>query len=97
MPPPFFSNEQNIQPQKTQTRTQKKQHRQLDNDHSKANRTPVNWGKGAARKQARHTGGVKKPHRYRPGTIALCEIRRYQKSTELLIRKALFQRLVRKI
>merc|ERR1712039_824799 len=38
----------------------------------------------------------KKPHRYRPGTVALREIRKYQKSTELLIRK-LFQRLVREI
>ncbi|KAI1717444.1 core histone h2A/H2B/H3/H4 domain-containing protein [Ditylenchus destructor] len=43
------------------------------------------------------TGGVKKPHRYRPGTVALREIRRYQKSTELLIRKLPFQRLVREI
>ena len=42
-------------------------------------------------------GGVKKPHRYRPGTVALHEIRRYQKSTELLIRKLPFQRLVREI
>ena len=41
----------------------------------------------AARKSAPSTGGVKKPHRYRPGTVALREIRRYQKSTELLIRK----------
>ncbi len=41
----------------------------------------------AARKSAPATGGVKKPHRYRPGTVALREIRRYQKSTELLIRK----------
>ena len=40
------------------------------------------------------TGGMKKPHRYRPGT-ALREIRRYQKSTELLIRKLAFQRLVK--
>jgi len=40
---------------------------------------------------------VKKPHRYRPGTVALREIRRYQKSTELLIRKLPFQRLVREI
>ena len=40
----------------------------------------------AARKSAPATGGVKKPHRYRPGTVALREIRRYQKSTELLIR-----------
>ena len=42
-------------------------------------------------------GGVKKPHRYRPGTVALHEIRRYQKSTELLIRKLPFQCLVREI
>ena len=46
---------------------------------------------------ANATGGVKKPHRFRPGTVALREIRRYQKSTELLIRKLPFQRLVREI
>ena len=40
---------------------------------------------------------MKKPHRYRPGTVALREIRKYQKSTELLIRKLPFQRLVREI
>ncbi|KAJ7207581.1 histone 3 [Mycena pura] len=53
----------------------------------------------AARKTAQPgaTGGVKKPHRFRPGTVALREIRRYQKSTELLIRKLPFQRLVREI
>lgn len=62
------------------------------------------------------TGGVKRPHRYKPGicsrlwlgkgkgaylfhlgTVALREIRRYQKSTDLLIRKLPFQRLVREI
>ena len=43
------------------------------------------------------TRGIKKPYRYRPGTVALREIRRYQKSTELLIRKLPFQRLVREI
>jgi len=42
-------------------------------------------------------GGIKKPHRYRPGTVALREIRKYQKSTDLLIRKLPFQRLVREI
>jgi histone H3 len=42
-------------------------------------------------------GGVKKPHRYRPGTVALHEIRKFQKNTELLIRKTPFQRLVREI
>ncbi len=41
-------------------------------------------------------GGVKKPHRYHPGAVALCKIRKFQKSTKLLIRKAPFQRLVRK-
>ena len=51
----------------------------------------------AARKSAPATGGVKKPHRFRPGTVALREIRRYQKSTELLLRKAPFQRLVREV
>ena len=39
----------------------------------------------------------KKPHRYRPGTVALREIRKYQKSTDLLLRKLPFQRLIREI
>eukprot|EP00450_Noctiluca_scintillans_P002270 CAMPEP_0194501242 /NCGR_PEP_ID=MMETSP0253-20130528/21992_1 /TAXON_ID=2966 /ORGANISM="Noctiluca scintillans" /LENGTH=80 /DNA_ID=CAMNT_0039343191 /DNA_START=49 /DNA_END=288 /DNA_ORIENTATION=+ len=43
------------------------------------------------------TGGGKQPHRHRPGTAALREIRKYQKSTDLLIRKLPFQRLVREI
>ncbi len=42
-------------------------------------------------------GGVKKPHRYRPGTVALREIRCFQKTTELLIRKAPFQCVVHEI
>ena len=54
-------------------------------------------GNKAARKSAPVTSGVKKPHRYRPGTVALREIRKFQKSTELLIRKLPFQRLVREI
>lgn len=51
----------------------------------------------AARKSAPATAGVKKPHRYRPGTVALQEIRKYQKSTDLLISKAPLQRVIRKI
>lgn len=35
--------------------------------------------------------------RWRPGTVALREVRRYQKSTELLLKKLPFQRLVRDI
>ena len=50
-----------------------------------------------ARKSAPIDMGIKKPHRYRPGTVALREIRKFQKSTELLIRKLPFQRLVREI
>ena len=42
-------------------------------------------------------GGVKKHYRYWPGTVALKQIRQYQKSTELLIRKLPFQRLVQEI
>ena len=37
------------------------------------------------------------PHRYQPRMVALREIWRYQKSTELLIRKLPFQRLVHEI
>merc|ERR1711964_709573 len=59
----------------------------------------------AARKSPPGRGGapttwsnsVMRPHRYRPGTVALREIRMYQKSTELLIRKLPFQRLIREI
>ncbi|KAE8243173.1 hypothetical protein A4X06_0g6500 [Tilletia controversa] len=50
-----------------------------------------------AEKLLRAAGGVKKPHRYKPGTVALREIRKYQKTTELCIRKLPFQRLVREI
>jgi len=50
-----------------------------------------------ARKSAPTTGGLKKAHRYRPGTVALREIRRYQKTTDLLIRKLPFQRIVKDI
>merc|ERR1712230_83674 len=48
-------------------------------------------------KSTKSPGGVKRAHRFRPGTVALRHIRKYQKSTELLIRKLPFQRLVRYI
>lgn len=51
----------------------------------------------AAKKSAPIAGGIKKPHRYRPGTAALREIRKFQNSTVMLIRKLPFQRLVREI
>jgi histone H3 len=42
-------------------------------------------------------GRVRRKRHYRPGTVALRQIRQYQKSTELLIRKIPFQRLVREV
>ncbi|EGZ23868.1 hypothetical protein PHYSODRAFT_481269 [Phytophthora sojae] len=51
----------------------------------------------AARKSAPTPSDIKKLRRYCPGTVALREIRRYQRSTELLIHKLPFQRLVREI
>ena len=51
----------------------------------------------AAQRSAPASGGVKKPQRYCPGTVALREIRRSQKITDLLIRKVPFQRLAREV
>lgn len=53
--------------------------------------------KHPATKHAQKGIVAKRAHRFRPGTVALREIRRYQKSTELLLRKLPFQRLVREI
>jgi len=52
---------------------------------------------GGAVKLPQKEAGERKPHRYRPGTVALREIRRYQQSTTNLIKKLPFQRLVREI
>ena len=58
-------------------------------------------GKAATKRvQSSGVGKVmlpRKKHRYRPGTVALREIRKYQKSTELLMRKLPFARLVREV
>ena len=55
---------------------------------------------GGTRKVSSKTkwkGGLRKPHKWRPGTVALREIKRYQKSYELLIRKTPFLRLVKEV
>ena len=52
-------------------------------------------GKKAPRLNA--NGKPRKQHRFRPGTVALREIKRYQKTTDLLLRRAPFRRLVREI
>ena len=69
---------------------------------SRKSAKPKKHVKKAASKSTRKAmptgmGGIRKPHRFRPGTVALREIRRYQKSTDLLVRKLPFQRLVREI
>ncbi len=60
-------------------------------------KTPVTKATFKAKGHGVTTGGIIKPHRYRPGTVALREIRRQQKSVELLIPKLPFQRLVREL
>ena len=61
-------------------------------------RTKNNLNTGPV-KQPRHppSGRPRKSRRFRPGTQALRQIRKYQRSTELLIRKLPFQRLVREV
>ena len=59
----------------------------------------LDWTDEQKRKihEARMQGRQVKPHWYRAGTVALKDIRHYQGSTALLIRKLPFQRLVREI
>merc|ERR1712107_396183 len=57
--------------------------------------TKATWGMSTRNRQVKEV--IKKPHRFKPGAVALREIRRYQQSTKLLIRKLPFQRLVREI
>ena len=52
---------------------------------------------GVEQKRKMENAGVKKATRFKPGTVALREIRKYQKSTELLLRRQPFQRIVRDI
>lgn len=52
------------------------------------------------RQRESNTGGIspiKRPHRYRPGTVALREIRKFQKSTDLCLRRLPFMRLCREV
>ena len=48
-------------------------------------------------KQKSTTGGIKEPHRYHPGLLALCEIHRHQQSTESLIKRTPFNKLIKEI
>ena len=48
-------------------------------------------------RQKSTTGGIKKPHRYHPGLLSLREIHRYQQSTDSLIRKTPFNKVIKEI
>jgi len=64
---------------------------------SKATKRPL--GSKTGKKSAGSSGsaGVKKSFRWRPGTVALRQVKKLQASTALLIARAPFSRLVREI
>ena len=49
------------------------------------------------RRNKSSTSGIKKPHRYQPGLLALREIRRYQQLTDCLIKRTPFNKLIKEI
>ena len=93
-PKPSTSAQQRLKPKKPSAKSVKEAQEELrrilvekrEEKHKKAAARMAKKGGQKARK-----GGVKKCYRYRPGTVALKQIRQYQKSTELLIRKLPFQ------
>ena len=96
-PKPGTSAQQRLKPKKPSAQSVKEAQAELK--RILAERREEERKKAAARMakkggQKAPKGGVKKRYRYRPGTVALKQIRQYQKSTELLIRKLPFQRLV---
>ena len=99
-PKPSTSAQQRLKPKKPSAQSVKEAQAELK--RILAEKREEECKKAAARMakkggQKAPKGGVKKRYRYRPGTVALKQIRQYQKSTELLIRKLPFQRLVREI
>ena len=76
--------------------TRTKQASKKANMSIKAPRKTISF-KAPAIKTAPIPMGIKRPRRFRPGTVALREIRKFQKTTDLLIRKLPFQRVVREI
>ena len=99
-PKPSTSAQQRLKPKKPSARLVREAQEELKRVLAK--KREEERKKAAARMakkggQKAPKGGVKKCYRYRPGTVALKQIRQYQKTTELLIRKLPFQRLVREI
>ena len=99
-PKPSTSTQQRLKPKKPSARWVREAQEELkrilaEKREEKRKKAAVKMAKKGGQKAPK--GGVKKRYRYRPGTVALKQIRQYQKSTELLIRKLPFQRLVREI
>ena len=99
-PKPSTSAQQRLKPKKPSAKSVKEAQEELkrilaEKREEKRKKATARMAKKGGQKAPK--GGVKKHYRYRPGTVALKQIRQYQKSTELLIRKLPFQRLVREI
>ena len=99
-PKPSTSAQQRLKPKKPSAKSVKEAQEELkrilvEKWEEKRKKAAARMAKKSSQKAPK--GGVKKRYRYRLGTVALKQIRQYQKSTELLIRKLPFQRLVREI
>ena len=99
-PKPSTSAQQRLKPQRPSAQSVKEAQAELkkilaEKREEKRKKAAARMAKKGGKKAPK--GGVKKRYRYRPGTVALKQIRQYQKTTELLIRKLPFQRLVREI
>ena len=99
-PKPSTSAQQRLKPKKPSAQSVKEAQAELkrilaEKKEEKRKKATAKMAKKSGQKAPK--GGVKKRYRYRPGTVALKQIRQYQKSTDLLIRKLPFQRLVREI
>ena len=96
-PKPSTSAQQRLKPKKPSAQSVKEAQAELkrilaEKREEKRKKAAARMAKKSGQKAPK--GGVKKRYRYRPGTVALKQIRQYQKSTDLLIRKLPFQRLV---
>ena len=99
-PKPSTSAQERLKPKKPSAKSVKEAQEELkrilaEKREEKRKKAAARMAKKGSQKAPK--GGVKKRYRYRPGTVALKQIRQYQKSTDLLIRKLPFQRLVREI
>jgi histone H3/H4 len=80
------------------TQRQEQEHKEKESHPSISKKTPRKKRiTPSKRRRSQAAETPRKPHRFRPGTRALIEIRHYQRSTDLLLRKLPFARLVREI